>query len=35
VVLDPPLQNLATGAAFFIVFIVVGTVLFVRRERNR
>jgi ABC-2 type transport system permease protein len=35
VVLDPPIHNLAVGTAFFVVFIVVGTVLFVRRERNR
>jgi ABC-2 type transport system permease protein len=35
VVLQPPLVNLAVMAAMFAVFLVVGTLLFVRRERNR
>jgi ABC-2 type transport system permease protein len=35
VVLDPPLFNLAVMAALFAVFLVIGTVVFVRRERNR
>jgi ABC-2 type transport system permease protein len=35
VVLESPLTNLAVLAAGFAVFLAVGTVLFVRRERNR
>jgi ABC-2 type transport system permease protein len=35
VVLQPPLVNLAIMAAMFAVFLVAGTLLFVRRERNR
>lgn len=35
VVADPPALNLAAMAAGFLVFLVVGTFLFVRRERNR
>ena len=35
VVLEPPIVNLAVGTAMFAVFLGVGTVLFVRRERNR
>jgi ABC-2 type transport system permease protein len=35
VVLDPPLVSLLVSAAMFFVFLGVGTVLFVRRERNR
>jgi ABC-2 type transport system permease protein len=35
VVLAGPLLNLVVIAAMFVVFLVVGTALFVRRERNR
>jgi ABC-2 type transport system permease protein len=35
VVLQPPLVNLAIMGAMFAVFLVAGTVLFVRREQNR
>jgi ABC-2 type transport system permease protein len=35
VVLAPPAVNLAVIAALFVAFLTVGTVLFVRRERNR
>jgi len=35
VVLDPLAFNLVVGGALFIVFLILGTVLFVRRERNR
>ena len=35
VVLDSPLLNLAIGTILFVVFLGLGTVLFVRRERNR
>jgi len=35
VVLQPPLVNLAIIAALFAVFLVVGTYLFVRQEKNR
>ncbi len=35
VVLQPPLVNLAIIAALFAVFLVVGTFLFVRQEKNR
>jgi ABC-2 type transport system permease protein len=35
VVLDPLAYNLAVGGALFGAFLVLGTVLFVRRERNR
>jgi ABC-2 type transport system permease protein len=35
VVLDPPLVNLGITVILFVVFLAVGTVLFVRRERNR
>src|SRR5437763_1544967 len=35
IVLDPPLLNLAMTAVLFVVFLGVGTVLFVRHERNR
>jgi ABC-2 type transport system permease protein len=35
IVLDPPLVNLIVSAALFVVFLGVGTVLFVRHERNR
>jgi ABC-2 type transport system permease protein len=35
VVLDSPLIDLAVIAAMFSVFLVIGTALFVRRERNR
>jgi ABC-2 type transport system permease protein len=35
VVLASPLFNLALMAALFVVFLVVGTLLFVRGERNR
>jgi ABC-2 type transport system permease protein len=35
VVLQPPLVNLAIIVAMFAVFLVAGTFLFVRRERNR
>jgi ABC-2 type transport system permease protein len=35
VVLESPVTNLAVLAAGFAVFLTVGTVLFVRRERNR
>jgi ABC-2 type transport system permease protein len=35
VVLDPPLFNLGVMAALFVVFLAVGTWLFVRMERNR
>ncbi len=35
VVLDPPLVNVAVMAALFVIFIFVGTALFVRAERNR
>ena len=34
-VLDPPLLDLAVMAGMFVVFLVVGTALFVRNERNR
>ncbi len=34
-VLDPPLVDLAIMAAMFLVFLVIGTALFVRSERNR
>ena len=35
VVLEAPIVNLVVGAAMFAVFLGVGTLLFVRRERNR
>jgi ABC-2 type transport system permease protein len=35
VVLQPPAVNLAIMGAMFVVFLVAGTVLFVRREQNR
>ena len=35
VVLDPPLFNLIIITLLFIVFLIVGTFLFVRKERNR
>lgn len=35
VVLDPPLYNLVVSGGAFVVFLVLGTLLFVRRERNR
>jgi ABC-2 type transport system permease protein len=35
VVLDPVAYNVVIGGALFGIFLVVGTVLFVRRERNR
>jgi ABC-2 type transport system permease protein len=35
VVLQPPLVNLTIMGAMFAVFLVAGTVLFVRREQNR
>lgn len=35
VVLDPPLFNLAVMAALFLIFMALGTWLFVRGERNR
>jgi ABC-2 type transport system permease protein len=35
VVLESPLYNLTAMAVLFSVFLVVGTLLFVRRERNR
>jgi ABC-2 type transport system permease protein len=35
IVLDPPLLNLLITAVLFVVFLGVGTVLFVRHERNR
>ena len=35
VVLAPPLVNMAIMAALFALFLVVGTYLFVRTERNR
>ena len=34
-VLDPPIVDLAVMAAMFAVFLVIGTALFVRNERNR
>ena len=34
-VLDPPILDLAVMAGMFVVFLVVGTALFVRNERNR
>ncbi len=35
VVLDPPVLNAAVMAGLFVVFILAGTTLFVRTERNR
>jgi ABC-2 type transport system permease protein len=35
IVLDPPLLNLIVTSVLFVVFLGVGTVLFVRHERNR
>lgn len=35
VVLDPPLFNFVVMAGLFLVFLAVGTMTFVRRERNR
>jgi ABC-2 type transport system permease protein len=35
VVLHPPMVDLAVTVAFFLVFTIVGTVLFVRADRNR
>ena len=35
VVLQPPLVNLAVIVAMFVVFLIVGTFLFVRNERNK
>lgn len=35
VVLQPPIVNIAIMTAMFVVFLVIGTLLFVRRERNR
>ena len=35
VVLDPPMVDLVVIAAMFLVFLVIGTALFVRNERNR
>ena len=35
VVLDPPIVDLAVIAGMFVVFLVIGTALFVRNERNR
>jgi ABC-2 type transport system permease protein len=35
VVLHPPMVDLAITVAFFLVFTIVGTVLFVRADRNR
>ncbi len=35
VVLQTPIENLAIMAAAFLVFLVIGTFLFVRSERNR
>ena len=35
IVLDPPLVDLVVIAGMFIVFLVIGTALFVRNERNR
>ena len=35
VVLDPPLVDLAVIAGMFVIFLVIGTALFVRNERNR
>jgi hypothetical protein len=35
VVLDLPLVDLAIVIVLFVVFLGAGTVLFVRRERNR
>jgi ABC-2 type transport system permease protein len=35
VVLDSPIVNLVVGTILFVVFLGAGTVLFVRRERNR
>ena len=34
-VLDPPIVDLAVMAGMFVAFLVVGTALFVRNERNR
>jgi ABC-type Na+ efflux pump permease subunit len=34
-VLASPLTNLATMGVLFVVYLVVGTFLFVRKERNR
>lgn len=34
-VLDPPLVNLAVIGGMFLLFLVIGTALFVRSERNR
>ena len=34
-VLDPPLVDLAAIAGMFVLFLVIGTALFVRNERNR
>jgi ABC-2 type transport system permease protein len=34
-VLHPPMVDLAITAAFFLVFTIVGTILFVRADRNR
>jgi ABC-2 type transport system permease protein len=34
-VLHPPMVDLAVTAAFFLVFVIVGTYLFVRADRNR
>jgi len=35
IVLEPPVVDLAVCAALFVVFLGLGTVLFVRHERNR
>ncbi len=35
VVLDPPLFNFVAMSALFVVFLALGTLVFVRRERNR
>jgi ABC-2 type transport system permease protein len=35
VVLDPPLVNLTVGTLLFVAFLSAGTLLFVRKERNR
>jgi ABC-2 type transport system permease protein len=35
VVLDSPLFNLTIIGLLFVVFLVIGTFLFVRKERNR
>ena len=34
-VLHPPMLDLAITVGFFLVFTIVGTILFVRADRNR